>query len=460
MIEIPTGFQGTISHFSFAFRKDVWPKVKILLIGAIICPGSRTVCNILRCVGLRWEKNFPKFHRVLSKDKWSAFQLSSVLFRLILHAFIPKGEPIVLGIDDTVERRWGPKIKKRGIYRDPVRSSKSHFVKCSGLRWLSLMVLTPLPWLDTGVYWALPVLTVLCPSERFYIKQGKQVKKLTTWANQIISWLGRISKKLQRSIYVTGDGSFATLELFMNSQQCGIGLIARMKLNARLYHLPPKEYPKEYPKDKRGPKPPVGKRLLSMEKRLTDKRIKWTSVIFSEWYGNSKKKMLVTSGVAIWRKSNTQLVKIKWVLLKDPEENLEPVLLACSNFEVDTEKMVCFFVRRWRVEVTFAEVRRHLGVETQRQWSDLAIERTTPCLMALFSIVCLLANCLNNCQKIEPNHTAWYKKKGVTFSDVLTAVRLKLFEKTKLLIRHENSHINSYSDNIRTLWFLLTQAVA
>jgi len=180
MIDIPTGFQRTISCFSFAFRKDVWQKVKVLLIGTIICPGSRTVCNVLRSVGLRWEKNFPKFHRVLSQDKWSAFQLSNVLFRLVVNTFIPKGEPIVLGIDDTIERRWGRKIKKRGIYRDPVRSSKSHFVKCSGLRWLSLMVLTPMPWLEAGVYWALPVLTVLCPSERFYTKQGKQVKKLVT----------------------------------------------------------------------------------------------------------------------------------------------------------------------------------------------------------------------------------------------------------------------------------------
>jgi hypothetical protein len=393
---------------------------------------------------------------VLSQDKWSAFQLSGILFRLVVNAFIPKEESIVVGMDDTIERRWGRKIKKRGIYRDPVRSSKSHFVKCSGLRWLSLMVLTSLPWLEAGICWALPVLTVLCPSERFYTKQGKSAKKLTDWAAQIICWLGRQAKALGRCIYLTGDGSFATLELFIKSQQCGIGMIARMKLNSRLYHLPPKTYPKS----KRGPKPPVGKRLLSMKKRLTDKRVRWRTVIFSEWYGNRNQQMLVTSGIAIWRKSNTQLVKVKWVLLKDPEEKLEPVLLACSDFEIGAEQMVRFFVRRWRVEVTFAEVRRHLGVETQRQWSDLAIERITPCLMALFSIVCLLANRLKDSQNIPPNHTAWYKKKGVTFSDVLTSVRLELFQKTKLLISYKNTLVNSYSDNIRTLWFLLTQAVA
>ncbi len=456
MINLPSGFQDTISYFSFAFRKDVWPKVVILLTGAIICPGSRTVCNILRSVGLRWEKNFPKYHRVLSQDKWSAQKLGEVLLGLVVQAFIPKGESIVVGLDDTIERRWGSKITKRGIYRDPVRSSKSHFVKCSGLRWLSLMVLTPLPWLKAGVYWALPVLTVLCPSERFYTDRKRPIKKLTDWASQVLSWLSRKCAKLQRPVFLTGDGSFATFELFMHAQEVGIGMIARMKLNARLYELPAKQYPKS----KRGPKPPVGKRILSMEKRLKDKRIKWTKIIFSEWYGQTDKEMMVTSGVAIWRKSNTVLVKIKWVLIKDPEGKLEPVLLGCTDIELAEEKVVSFFVRRWRVEVTFEEVRRHLGVETQRQWSDMAIERSTPCLLALFSIICLLANSLNKSHPIQPNTTAWYQKKYVTFSDALAAVRLQILRKTKFLTSNGEPLVNNYHDNIRHLWFLLTQAVA
>jgi hypothetical protein len=430
MLNLPPEFQDTISHFSIAFRKDVWPKVQLLLIGAIVCPGSRTICNLLRSVGLRWERNFSKYHRVLSRDKWSAKKLSGVLLLLVVKAFVPKGEALVFGIDDTIERRWGAKINKRGIYRDPVRSSKSHFVKCSGLRWMSLMLLTHLPWLERGVYWALPVLTVLCPSERFYTKLGKSAKKLTDWADQIITWLSRQQRYLQRSIYLTGDGSFATYELFIHAQQKGINMIARMKLNSRLFHLPPMQYLK----GKRGPKPPVGKRLLDMDKRLRDKRIKWERVVFSEWYGNRNKEMMITSGVAIWHKSNTVMVKIKWVLLKDPEGKLEPVLLGCTDSELAADKIVSFFVRRWRVEVTFAEVRRHLGVETQRQWSDLAIERSTPTLMALFSIICLMGNTLHKGQPIKPNAAAWYPKKAITFSDVLAAVRIQIFRKTKLSI--------------------------
>lgn len=453
MLQLPPRFQDTISHFSFAFRKNVWLKAEILLLGCIICPGSRTICNILRSVGLRWERNFAKYHRFLNRDKWSAKQLSSVLLRLLVRTFTAAEEALVFGLDDTIERRWGRKIKKRGIYRDPVRSSKSHFVKCSGLRWLSLMLLAPLPWLKQGVYWALPILTASCPSERFYTQNKRTRKKLTDWARQLLSWLSR--QRLGRPVYWVVDGSFATYDLLIHAQNLGIGMIARMKLNARLFHLPPKQAT-----NKRGPKPPVGKRLLSMEKRLTDKQTKWTKLLFTEWYGQINKEMLVCSGVAIWHKSNSVMVKVRWVLIKDPEGKLEPVLLACTDFELAAYKIVVYFVRRWRVEVTFAEVRRHLGVETQRQWSDKAIERSTPCLMALFSITCLMANQLHKHEPIKPNEAAWYKKQGVTFSDILAAVRMEIFSHSKLSISTKIPLIDSYSKKIRQLWYLLTQAVA
>ena len=169
---------------------------------------------------------------------------------------------------------------------------------------------------------------------------------------------------------------------------------------------------------------------------------------------------MITSGVAIWRSSNRVLVKIKWVLIKDPEGKLEPVLLGCTDIELAGEKVVSFFVRRWRVEVTFAEVRRHLGVETQRQWSDLAIERTTPSIMALFSIICLSATQLNKRQPIQPNDTAWYRKKWVTFSDVLAALRVEILRKTKFSISNGKPLMQNYPEKIRHLWFLLAHAVA
>lgn len=456
MLQLPPEFSNQISAFRSVFTKPTWEKAQLLLLGAILCPGSRTVCNVLRTVGLKDEKNFDKYHAVLYRAKWSAIRLANILLGLLVKAFVARDAALVFGIDETIERRWGAQITKRGIYRDAARSSATHFVKCSGLRWMSLMLLTHLPWLN-GRFWALPFLTALCPSERYYQEssKGRSTKKLTDWSRQLLHWLARYAGPLNRPIYLVGDGSYATYELMINAQELDIGLIARMKMNARLFHFPTPQ-----PKSKRGRKPQVGKRLLSMDKRLTDKRIKWQEVVFSEWYGTKNKKMLITYGTAIWDSNKGVRVPLSWVLLKDPEGRLEPALLGCSDLKSSAWQITRFFVRRWRVEVTFAEVRRHLGVETQRQWSDLSIERTTPALMAIKSIICLMAHVLFKKGQLQIQVTAWYDKVHFTFSDVLYAVRNHIWTKTHFPTSVPRTHVGKLKQRIRYLEQALLLAVA
>lgn len=119
--------------------------------------------------------------------------------------------------------------------------------------------------------------------------------------------------------------------------------------------------------------------------------------------------------------------------LPDPEGKLEPSVIAATDLDIDPVEAIRFFVRRWRIEVTFAEVRRHLGVETQRQWSDLAIKRSTPILMALFSIITLWAWQLKDQGRLLIRKTAWYDKQHLTFSDALAAVRMRIYEHNQLL---------------------------
>ena len=144
MPTLPPEFASIILAFAPLFFHRVWPCAQVLLMGAILAPGKRTVTSALLVMGLNTERHFQNYHRVLNRAAWSCHHDSLILFRLLLATFAPSG-PIVLGLDDTIERRWGPKIRARGIYRDAVRSSDSHFVKTSGLRWLSVMLLTPIP---------------------------------------------------------------------------------------------------------------------------------------------------------------------------------------------------------------------------------------------------------------------------------------------------------------------------
>jgi hypothetical protein len=197
-----------------------------------------------------------------------------------------------------------------------------------------------------------------------------------------------------------------------------------------------------------------------MEKRLHDGRVRWQRVVFDYWYGHHNQEMLLTSGTAIWDSNKGYRVPLKWVLLKDPQHKLDPVLLASSNLNIEAADMVRFFVRRWRVEVTFAEVRRHLGVETQRQWSDLAIERSTPVLLALKSIICLLANDLYRSGKIQIQTTAWYGKTHFTFSDILAAVRQQIWAFNQFPTSSQKAQVGNWKDTIRYLWQTLILTAA
>ncbi len=215
MPRLPTRFAAVILCFAPLFRQRSWQHAEVLLIGAILAPGKRTIASLLRICGLARERCFVNYHRVLNRAAWSPRAASQVLLGLLIAAFAPTG-PVVLGIDDTIERRRGAHIAAKGIYRDPVRSSHGHFVKASGLRWLGLMLLVPIPW--AGRIWALPFLTALAPSDRHSRAHGRRHKTLTDWGRQMVlqarRWLPG------RDLVLVADSGFAALGL-LAALACG-----------------------------------------------------------------------------------------------------------------------------------------------------------------------------------------------------------------------------------------------
>lgn len=224
MSTLPAGFAKLILPFACLFSKRVFESVQVLLAGAILAPGKRTVTSVLRIMGLSQERHFQTYHRVLNRATWSSLAASRILLQLLVRAFAPEG-PLVFGLDDTIERRWGARIAARGIYRDPVRSSRSHFVKVSGLRWLCMMLLVPIPW--AARVWALPFLTVLCPSQRYHDSQGRRHKKLTDWARQMLKQVRRWLPG--RHIVVVADSAFAALD-FLGTVRRHATVITRLRL--------------------------------------------------------------------------------------------------------------------------------------------------------------------------------------------------------------------------------------
>jgi DDE superfamily endonuclease len=202
--EIPAKLVAWMAPFRRALSAPTWRNALALVAGTVLAPGRRTVSTALRSMGLNTTAHFTNYHRVLNRNRWSSRLLSRQLLILLVARFVPTG-PVVIGIDDTLERRWGHKITARGIYRDPVRSSHGHFVKASGLRWLSAMLLVPVPW--AGRTWALPFLTALAPSERYARQHSRPHKKLTDWARQLALQTARWLPG--RQLVIVADSSYA-----------------------------------------------------------------------------------------------------------------------------------------------------------------------------------------------------------------------------------------------------------
>jgi len=301
-----------------------------------------------------------------------------------------------------------------------VRSSHSHFVKATGLRWVCLLLLTPIPWARR--VWALPFLTALAPSERYDIQQGRRHKAVTDWAWQLLLVVRRWWP--ERAIVAVADSGYAAMRLLARciALPQPITVVTRLRLDAALYQPAPPRLPGQIGRPRQ-----KGKRLPTLAARATNPATDWQAITVADWYGKGERPIELVSETAIWYHTGLPPVPIRWVLIRDPERRFATQALLCTDLTITPEQIIGWFVRRWQMETTFEEVRRHLGVETQRQWTDMAIRRTTPVLLGLFSLVTLLAHPQMMAHPSPLRQAAWYRQRVPTFADALALVRQSIW---------------------------------
>jgi hypothetical protein len=420
---LPPEIIQAIRPFAQVFSERVWDWAQVLLVGAILAPGKRTVTAVLRVMGLKDEKQYQNYHRVLNRAQWSSLQASRILLGILVLVLVNVGVPVVVAADETLERRWGPKIKEKGIFRDAVRSSKRYTVYSSGLRWVSMMLLVSVPWSQRTR--ALPFLTVLAPGEKTNVANGKRHKTSIDWIGQMIGAVRRwLPKKM---LVLVTDGGLTAVKLGLRCAHYAnpVTYVSRLRLDAVLHDPPGPQ-----PQGKRGPKPKKGKRQPSLKTVLLDPSTQWTKCEI-DWYGGKRRIVEIATGTALWYTPGYDPLPIRWVLVRDPLVEFEPTAFFATNQAAAPLQILAWFIMRWNVEVTFEEARAHLGVETQRQWSDLAITRTTPALLGLFSLVTVLAHRLTENRPFPVRSAAWYVKTEPTFSDAIALVRRHLWTRTK-----------------------------
>jgi hypothetical protein len=282
------------------------------------------------------------------------------------------------------------------------------------------MLLVEIPWASR--VWALPFLSVLAPSERYAARRGRRHKKMTEWAWQMLLVLRRWYPK--REIVAVADRAYASLKLLDRCRKHPkpITFVTRLRLDAALYEPAPPRRPGQIGRPRL-----KGERLPNLSVVAADPATVWEPTTIANWYGSGDRAVEIASQTAVWYSTGLPAVPVRWVLVRDPEGRFKTHALLCTDLEADPRKVVCWFVMRWQLEVTFQEARRHLGFETQRQWSEMAIRRTTPALLGLFSVVTLFAHRRMAQAGAFRRQAAWYHKRHPTFADALAMVRKELW---------------------------------
>lgn len=425
MLNLPKAMITILANFALLFSRPVYKNSVALLTAHFLCTGKRTITNLLRCLGLSYEKNFSKYHYVISKAKWSSFLSSKILFLLIINHLLPKNEKIEINIDTILDRRRGPKIKGLGRHRDAMASSKNQKVLAIGHNWLVATIRVAL--FGSKYKWSLPFLSFLLTPEHALsntrnqtdLQGKKRHKKITKVTCQIIMqlrrWLGP-----NRKIFVVADSAFACREICKTCRKYNVIFCSQLRLDASLYDFPPIPLKKG-----RGRHRVVGDRLPNLETLINNPRQEWVGLMI-RWYSGKSKYLDVLTDICIWYHNSVGGVPIRWILTKDPNNENKVIALLVTDFNVCAKDAIELFIGRWPIETTFQELHNHLGFETIHTWSNASVNRSSPTIIASYSIACLIANESEKETgiKIMPEKTAWYEKETVTFSDVMIYIKL------------------------------------
>jgi hypothetical protein len=411
MLCVPKAAEPLVSSFSVAFTRPTFQRVVVLILGAILTPHQRTVCAILRTLGALAPGHWSNFHRVLSLRVWAGRALAKALAAVVLE-LVPPDQPVICPVDDTCPQHKGKNVYGKGKHHDACRSTRTHHVWVWGHKWVVLAINVKFPFASRP--WALPVLCALYRPEDLNKKEKRRHKTPIDLSRQLMALL--IHWFPQRKFILVGDGGYAShaLARFCHRHRRHVTLISRFPSDAALYEAPPARTGKSGRPRVRGAK------LPNPQQRVAASKAKRFTV---NWYGGKTRRVELISEEANWYRSGEGMIPVRWVFVQDVQGTHEDGYFYTTDATLSPRQIVSLFTGRWSIEVTFQEVRAHLGFNTPRNWTKQSVLRTAPCLLGMFSVVTLIFHRHCRDKQIKPMSFAWYAKKEITFSDAMICVR-------------------------------------
>ena len=450
VLSLPRAAEPLLVRFGIAFTPRTFQRVLLLFVGSVLALGRHTVTGVLWAARTLAEGSghFSDYHRVFSRARWSLWPLGKLLAAMVLE-LVPQDEPAVCPVDDTTPQHKGKCVYGKGRHRDNCRSARSHTVWVFGHKWVVLAVnvqfaFAPRPW-------ALPVLAALYRPKELNAREGRRHKTSIDLARQLMAAL--VHWFPHRKFVLLGDGGYASHELarFCRRHRRHVTLVSLFHPRANLYAPPPPRRKRRPGRPRvKGPKLPAPQDVVARSKRNR-------STV--GWYGGKKRRVEFVSGTGHWYKGGDGLVPVRWVFVHDLDGTHEDRYFYCTDPSLSPSRIVTLYTGRWSIEVTFQETRQHLGFHTPRSWTKASVLRTAPCLLGLFSLVCLIYHRHTRGEGSGPRSTAWYGKAEPTFADAVASVRRLLWSQTVLKQADRHGAFQKLPPDLReTLLDQLTRA--
>jgi hypothetical protein len=414
---VPRAAEPLLSAFSVAFTRPTFQRVAVLVVGAILSLRRHTITSVLRTVGPLAGGHWSDYHRVFCRAAWSCRPLGKVLAAMVLE-LIPPDQPVVIPVDDTTLQHKGKHVYGKGRHHDACRSTHGHMVWVWGHKWVVLCVNVKFAFASRP--WALPVLCALYRPEELNRAEGRRHKTPTRLARQLVATL--VHWFSGRSFVLLGDGGYASHELarFCWRHRRHVTLVSRFHPRANLYDAPPARGGTR--RSRKGGRPRLkGRKLPAPADVVTCSKAERFTV---NWYGGKTRRVELISGTGQWYKGGDGLVPVRWIFVRDVSGTHRDEYFYSTDPTLTPDEIVSLYTGRWGVEVTFQEVRGHLGFATPRNWSAKSVLRTAPCLLGLFSLVSLtFARHVRDHGVVRIARDPWYAKTEATFADAIATVR-------------------------------------
>jgi hypothetical protein len=413
VLRLPKAAEPLVSAFSVAFSRPTFQRMLVLTVAAVLSLRRHTVTALLRTVGPLASGHWSDYHRVFCRARWSPWSLGKVLAAMVLE-LVPAGAPVVVTVDDTATQHRGKHVYGKGKHHDACRSTHSHVVWVWGHKWVVLAVNVKFAFAKRP--WALPVLCALYRPSELNEKDGRRHRTPTRLAMQLVAAL--VHWFPQRRFVLLGDGGYASHELarFCHRHRRRLTLVSRFRGDANLYDPPPRRRPGTSGRPRvRGRKRAAPAAVV---KRSKAKRVTVT------WYGGKDRRVELVSGDGHWYKGGGGLVPVRWVFVHDLTGTHRDEYFYTTDPTLTPGRIVGLYTARWSIEVTFQEVRAHLGFATPRNRCAKSVLRTAPWLLGCFSLVSLTF--ARHVRKASPKLASagpWYAKTEATFADAIAAVR-------------------------------------